>query len=434
MTHSVGYLDLDELRPEERMLRDTVHELAEGVVRPAARKLDRMSPEERVRPDSPYFEVMREIKRAGLHRIYLPPELGGLEISPLARYLVHEEMAWGSLGLATAMGVDMIPFVAVALLGGPEAQKDLLTPWVEDTEGRYHGCWAVTEPDHGSDYLIFLRSQDASAYGAGNVKARLDGSEWIVSGQKSAWVSSAPVATHAGLHVQLEGGENIRRGAFLVVPLDLPGVSRGRPVDMLGARDDPQGELFFDAVRVPEYYMIAQSPLYNIFSDQLLCLTSAGMGAFAVGVARAAFEEALRHARERFQGGVPIAQHKNIRLKLYQMFEKVETARYYVRKVMEHTHRRILEQRTFDASPRHARAAQVYAKKVAFEVAHSALEVFGAYGLNRDSLIEKIFRDARSLLIEDGTVDVLSLDAAEDLVANYEKSEYEAEPVTRGLE
>ncbi len=161
------------------------------------------------------------------------------------------------------------------------------------------------------------------------------------------------------------------------------------------------------------------TPFYSIFTDQLLCLTSVGMGAYSVGLARAAFEEALSYAKQRIQGGKPIIEHKNIKLKLYEMFEKIETARYYVRKAMEYTHRKILVERTYNASPRHARAAQIYSKKIAFKVANDALQIFGAYGLSKDFIIEKLFRDARSLFIEDGTIEVLSLDAADVVIYSY---------------
>ncbi len=141
----------------------------------------------------------------------------------------------------------------------------------------------------------------------------------------------------------------------------------------------------------------------------------------------------MNYARQRVQGGVPIARHKNIKLKLYEMFEKVEAARYYVRKATEYTHRKVIEQQTADASPRHARAAQIYAKKIAYEVAHDALQIFGAYGLSKEFIIEKLFRDARSMLIEDGTVEVLSLEAAEDVIDNYEKDFYDVNHIMRVL-
>ncbi len=387
-----------------------------------------MPPEERVKPGSPYFKVIAQMKKLGYHRIMVPPEKGGVELTPLQRYVIMEELGWGSLGLATAIGVDMIPFACAALYGSEEVFEELVKPWLEDTKGKFHGCWGVTEPEHGSDYLIFLREEKnlVARFGRGNVIAEKDGDEWVIRGQKSAWVSSAPVATHCGLHAQLAGGESIADGLFCIVPLDADGVRKGKPVDMLGMRDDPQGELFFDGVRIPEHYVIvAPGFFYKVFFDQLLCLTSCGMAAFAVGLARACFEEALSYARQRIQGGVPLVRHKNVKLKLYEMFEKIETARYFARKVTEYTHRRILEAKTNDASPRHARAAQIYAKKIAFEVANSALQIFGAYGLNKEFLIEKLFRDARALQIEDGTVEVLSLEAAEDVIENYEKEYYD---------
>ena len=427
----VSFLDLDELEEEDKLLREEVHRFAAEVIRPASLELDRMDPEERIKSDSPYFKVIKQMKKLGYHKIHLPEDKGGLGLSSLQRYIIMEELGWGSLGLATAIGVDAIPFTCAALFGPPELYDELVVQWLEGDE--IHGCWGVTEPEHGSDYLIALREHEelVAKFGRANVIAEKDGDEWVISGQKSAWVSSAPVATHCGLHVQLKDAKNFLDQMFCIVPLD-KGVRKGKPVDMLGMRDDPQGELFFENVRIPEHYVIvAPGFFYGVFLDQLLCLTSCGMGAYAVGLARAAFEEALSYARQRVQGGVPLIEHKNIKLKLYEMFEKIETARYYVRKVMEHTYRKIVEQKTFDASPRHARCAQIYAKKIAFEVAHDALQIFGAYGLSKDFIIEKLFRDARALLIEDGTVEVLSLEASEDVISNYEKDYYDVEHITK---
>ncbi len=424
------FLDLDELSEEENLLRSEVHRFAEEVVRPASIELDRMDPEERIRPESPHFRVIREMKKLGYHRIHLPEEMGGVALTSLQRFLIMEELGWASLGLATAIGVDAIPFTCAALFGPPELYDELVVEWLENP--KIHGCWGVTEPEHGSDYLIALREDEelVERFGKASVIAEKDGDEWIINGQKSAWVSSAPVATHCGLHAQLKDAKNFLDQMFCIVPLD--NVKKGKPVDMLGMRDDPQGELFFENVRIPEHYVVvAPGFFYGVFLDQLLCLTSCGIAAFSVGLARAAFEEALKYARQRIQGGKPIAEHKNIKLKLYEMFEKVETARYYARKVMEHVYARIVEKKSFDASPRHARAAQIYAKKVAFEVANDALQIFGAYGLSKDFVIEKLFRDARCLLIEDGTVEVLSLEAADDVVLNYERDYYDASSIAR---
>ncbi|MGC9153653.1 MAG: acyl-CoA dehydrogenase family protein [Vulcanisaeta sp.] len=415
----MSYLDLDKLTNEDEVIRRNMHKFAEEILRPLSIKVDRMGPRDRVAQGSPLYDAVREMKRMGLHRIHLPKERGGLDLTNVQRYIIDEELGWASLGFATLIGVDAIPFTIAALFGSERVKDELVKPWLEDTEGKYIGCWGVTEPEHGSDYILAFRDREVESFGRGNVVIERDGNEWVINGQKSAWVSAAPICTHMGLHAQLKDGKSLRDGVFVIVPLNLKGVRKGEPVDMLGNRDCPQGPVFFDNVRVPDDYVIAQPPFYELFTDQLLNLTSVNMGAFSVGLARAAFEEALRYAKTRVQGGKPLIEHKNIKLKIYEMFEKVETARYYVRKAMDYVYTKFFVEQSFMIPPRYARAAQVYAKKIAFEVAHDALQIFGAYGLSKEFIIEKLFRDARALLIEDGTVEALSLDAADDIIQNY---------------
>ncbi len=425
------FLDLGGLGDTERTLRDEAHRVAVEVLRPASRELDRMEPGDRVAPGSPFFEVMATLKRLGYHRMFLAADAGGPDepLSAVAQSVVLEELGWGSLGLTTAFLVDMLPVMGISGFGTDDLKRDLMVPWVEDETGAFHGCWAITEPDHGSDYLGF-RDDDAPSYGRAQLVAERADGGWILRGQKSAWVSSAPIATHAAVHAQAGRDGDLAHSLFCVVDLRVPGVRKGPPADMLGVRDDPQGELFFDEVFVADdHVLVPPGPLYATFGDQLLCLTSSVISNVAVGVARAAFEEALTHARVRSQGGRRLADHKNIQLTLYSMFEKIEAARTYARAVLAHTNANLpgRTELATGASPRHARAAQVLCKRVAYEVAHDAVQVFGASGLHRDSLVEKLFRDARCLIIEDGTLEVLALDAARDLVANYEHETYDLE-------
>jgi alkylation response protein AidB-like acyl-CoA dehydrogenase len=425
------FLDLGGLGEDEQLLRGEAHRIAVEVMRPAARALDRMTPDERIKPDSPFFSTMATLKSLGYHRMFLPPEAGGPpeRLSAITQSVVLEELGWGSLGLATAFLVDMLPVMCISNFGDDELKAELMTPWVDDEAGAFHGCWAITEPDHGSDFLG-VRDTESSSYGRAQLIAEPTEGGWLLRGQKSAWVSSGPIATHAAVHAQAGSSGDLAHSLFAIVDLAHDGVRRGPPADMLGVRDDPQGELFFDGVFVPvRNVLVPPGPLYPAFADQLLCLTSSVIANVAVGVARAAFEEALQFARTRIQGGGPLARHKNIQLALYGMFERVETARAYSRTVLAHTQANLpgASPEAIGASPRHARAAQVYAKRTAYEVAHDALQVFGAQGLSRDSLIEKLFRDTRCLLIEDGTLEVLALDAARDLITNYEHETYDLE-------
>lgn len=428
---SGGFLDLADLSDDEHELRAQVHRIAVEVMRPASRALDRMTPSERIAPDSPFFTTMTTLKSLGYHRLFLGPDAGGApeRLPALTQSVVLEELGWGGLGLATAFLVDLLPVMCISNLGSQELKDELMVPWVDDELGLFHGCWAITEPDHGSDF-IGVRDDASPTFGRSQLIAeRIDGG-WSLHGQKSAWVSSGPIATHAAVHAQAGGDGDLFHGLFAIVPLGQPGVRRGPPADMLGVRDDPQGEIFFDDVFIPDgNVLIPPGPMYPAFLDQLLCLTSSVIASVSVGVARAAFEEALHYARTRIQGGGPLTRHKNIQLALYRMFERVETARAYSRSALSHTQANLPDAgpAALGASPRHARAAQVYAKRAAYDVAHEALQVLGAQGLSRDSLAEKLFRDARCLLIEDGTLEVLALDAARDLIDNYERDTYDLE-------
>ena len=426
-----AFLDLGGLDDDQSVLREQAHRIAVEVIRPAAAALDQMPPAERIAAGSPFFSSMATLKSLGYHRLFLAPDAGGPpeRLSAQLQSIVLEELGWGSLGLATAFLVDMLPVMTISNFGSEELKTELMVPWVDDESGSFYGCWAITEPDHGSDFLG-IRDDEAPSWGRAQLVAEQVDGGWLLRGQKSAWVSSGPIATHAAVHAQAGGQGDLFHSLFAVVDLGQEGVRRGPPADMMGVRDDPQGEIFFDEVFVPERnILVPPGPLYPAFEDQLLCLTSSVIANVAVGVARAAFEEALHHARSRIQGGGPVARHKNIQLTLYGMFERVETARAYARAVLAHTQANLagVSPDALGASPRHARAAQVFAKRCAFEVAHDALQVFGAQGLVNGSLIERLFRDARSLEIEDGTLEVLALDAARDLIDNYEQEHYDLE-------
>jgi alkylation response protein AidB-like acyl-CoA dehydrogenase len=197
-------------------------------------------------------------------------------------------------------------------------------------------------------------------------------------------------------------------GVVALIPLDRPGVTRGKPLNKLGQRALNQGEIFFDDVRLSDDYIIVPEVAYSHVLDSVLAGANAFMGATFTGVARAAFEEGLSYARERVQGGKPIAEHQAIQLKLMEMFTRVECARALSRAAM-----------VYNAVTQHSMAAKVFCTQVAFDVASDALQVHGGYGLAKGMLVEKLIRDARAALIEDGTNEVLSLAAARKIIDGY---------------
>ena len=228
-TRDGAFLDLAVLSDDQQLLKREAHRIAVDVLRPAAWALDRMTPAERILPDSPFFTVMRTLKGLGYHRLFLPPEAGGPEerLAALTQSVVLEELGWGSLGLATAFLVDMLPVMCISNFGSPELKDELMLPWVDDETGSYHGCWAITEPDHGSDFLS-VRDSASASYGRSQLVAERVGGGWVLRGQKSAWVSSGPIATHAAVHAQAGRDGDLVHSLFAVVDLDQPGVRAGR--------------------------------------------------------------------------------------------------------------------------------------------------------------------------------------------------------------
>ena len=406
------YLELNkELTPEQIALKKETHRFAEEVLRPASIELDRIAdPEEVIKKGSVLWEVFRKAYELGHHISGFPEELGGANLGPLERHIVAEENGWGSADLAIALGVSTFPFSFAALSGNPELMRDVVIPYAQDKEAKYIGCWALTEPQHGSDALMIGAEQFRDPRTAFDLTAKLDGDEWVINGQKAAWVSNGTIASHALLFVSIDPSLGMAGSGVAVVPLNLPGVSRGRPLNKIGQRALNQGEIFFDDVRIPNHYMLVQPSAYPFTIDMILAGANAGMAAIFTGVARAAFEEALAYCKERVQGAKPICEHQLVQIKLFDMFIKVESARALSRAVMIHN-ATALPPATY-----YSIAAKVYCTNVAFEVASDAVQLFGGMGLSKELIVEKLFRDARASMIEDGCNEVLSLAAARQLI------------------
>jgi alkylation response protein AidB-like acyl-CoA dehydrogenase len=401
-------IDLETgLSDEERTIQDTVHKFAEEVMRPAGEKLDALAdPGDVIAPDSILWEVFEKHRALGLDEVTDPARATAAGLTPAQqarlRCIISEEMGWGDSGLAIGFGVNGFPGMLAQISGKPEL--------VERFGGdEVFGCWAITEPDHGSDLIFYGMKPDVEQPGKPNCIARKDGDSFVISGQKAAWVSNGTIATAAALFCAVDMGDGTGGSGAFLVPLDDSGVSRGKPIDKIGQRALNQGEIFFDDVRIPADYMVIPPQMYPFAADMVLTQANGGMGTTFVGVARAALELAVDYAKERIQGGVPIIEHQSVKLRLFEMFRKVEAARALARRVVAYN--------AVNSPPQlhYAIASKVTATNTAFEVASAAVQIFGGNGLSREYPIEKVMRDARASMIEDGCNEVLSLAGAERL-------------------
>jgi alkylation response protein AidB-like acyl-CoA dehydrogenase len=408
------YTELNKtLTDEQNLLKAQMHEFARDVMRPASIALDKMTPEETIAEGSPMWDVFRQAYEQELHLRSFPASLGGAGLGPIESHIVNEEFGWGSAGLAIALAVCSFPFAFAASRKDAQIIEEIVQPFLEDRKGRYIGCWAITEPGHGSDTLMPGTKYHDDEKIFWGLQATLDGDEYVINGQKSAWVSNGTIATHALAFLGVDRSKGMAGGGVAIVPLNYPGVSKGAPLNKIGQRALNQGEIFFDNVRIPKSFMLVPPEMYTLAIDAVLAGANAYMGSTFTGVARAAFEEALAYAKGRIQGGVPIVEHQLVQKKLFDMFVKVETARQLSRATVQYN------QGQFPPGTLYSISSKVYCTQAAFEVASDAVQLHGGMGLTKEMLVEMLFRDARASMIEDGSNDILSLTAAKKLIEGY---------------
>ena len=404
------YLDLNlDLTDEQMDLKNAVHKFSKEVLRPASLELDQIADPDEMINSKLYKDTLKKGYELGYHTIFIPDYYGGLGLEPLEVHLVLEELGWGSPDFAIAFGVACFPAFFASMVPTDFLEEHVISPFCANSDASIIGCWAITEPNHGTDTLCPGTAGFANPHIRGQVAARKEGNEYVISGQKSAWVSNGTVATHALAYLNIDPSMGMAGGGICVVPLDLPGVSKGKPLNKMGQRALNQGEIFFDEVRVPEEYMLVDQESYESMLDLTLATANAGMGAIFTGAARACFEMALAYSKERVQGGKVLFEHQMIKHKLFSMFMKIEAARAYSRAAW------IYNANTTPPATHYSIASKVFCTQAAFEVANDAVQIFGGYGVSKEYPIEKYFRDIRAALIEDGANDSLMITGAHAL-------------------
>jgi alkylation response protein AidB-like acyl-CoA dehydrogenase len=393
------------LSDEHVALKKAVRKFATEVVRPASIELDKMSAEDMAQKDSPYWTVMKKVHELGYHTIFISEEYGGLGLDPLGIHIFFEEMAAASIGIAVACGVDVFPtfFANMIVAEYPQLEDTLLKPYIADKDCSMLGCWAITEPEHGSDILTPYQPHFHNPKIRHQLVGKKDGDDWILNGQKAAWVSNGTTASLALLFFGTDPSMGLAGGGIAIADLSDKGVTRGKTLEKIGQRDLPQGEIFFDDVRVPKERIFCVSDSYEQMTDLVLGAANAHMAIMCLGGARAAFEETLSYSKERIQGGKPLCEHQDVQRRLAEMFISIEAARQLSRNVMTYN------LWNFPPNTTYSMASKVYCSRVAFDVAQNALQIFGGNGLTKEYVIEKLFRDITSTRIEDGSNESLTL-------------------------
>jgi acyl-CoA dehydrogenase len=402
------------LSEEELAIQEVAHRFAEDVMRPIGKALDKLTPEEVIAPNSPLFEYLAKIQETGILDLETLEHMDNEQKSRLIP-LIFEELGWGDSGLAILSLATAFPAFIAHSSGDPELIEQF---------GSRIGCWLATQPDRGSETVDFQGHQIATGakQHKGNIAAHFDGDDLIINGQSSAWVTGGPIAQTALAYISCDYGDGIvnENGTInqiaLLIDLEQDGVTKGKPLDKIGQRPLPQGEVFFDNVRVPKKNIISQGKDFSTDLYGALTFANMEMACTFTGVARAAFDHSLAYCHERIQGGVPIIEHQSVQIRLFDLWQKVEASRALARRVANFNY--LAPEPNLTASI----TAKTFATRTAFEASAEAIQLFGGNGLTKEYPVEKLMRDAKASMIEDGENNILALKAVSYLSEWYKET------------
>ena len=381
-TPAVASLELThELTAEARQWLARAQEFSDEVVRPLGRVLDRMDAQSAIAAGSPVRDFLAQAHREGYTRLTDAPHRGGIGLSAGAEYLVLEELATADAGLAVLLLAAPLPFRWAGTVSLGPLDREVSIPYFRGERIDWIGANAVTDG---------ARFRATPAAGG-----------WRVSGRADA-VPGGAIATHAAIACTTEG-EAPGRTALAIVPLDRHGASRGPVVDQLGLRTQARARLVLDGLRISSDELLAAPCAAQVDTAAALAHVVAAIA--AVGIGRAAYEGALRLARERVHRGTLLAEYGNDRRHLFRLFALLEAARALTRSA----HLRASAGPDRDEAPlSHAVAARAFALEAALEIVDAAMELCArradARGVVRylDGTTfqpEKLLRDVRSCTV-----------------------------------
>jgi alkylation response protein AidB-like acyl-CoA dehydrogenase len=391
----------------QRQIIETAKKFSKEILRPAETELDLIAdPEEAFKSDL-FRKLMAESYSLGFHKMAIPEHLGGLGIDPVTLGMVWEELAAGGAGFAAGL----LPIAVVARIiaifapSNKELKDRYVTRFCEDEEGVEIGAWCSSEPEVGSDGSNYY---DPKVRHFTNAKKK--GDRYIINGTKSNFISNGGLANVFLVFACVDPSMGIRGSAAFIVPRDAPGVTVGAALDKIGLRALNQCPVFFDDVEAPENSMVfPPGDNYPMFHNAIVTVGNIAVGRLAVGLMRAAYEEAVKYAKQRVQWGKPIIEHQLITEKLFNAHIAIESARALLLKASW------LSKTSFPGDLKTSLAAKIYATNEAVRHTAEMVQTLGAYGVSKEYPLEKLMRDTKPLQVMDGANEILMLKAAREL-------------------
>jgi len=366
------------LAPEQEMIRDSVRAFAREQLVPNAAQWDREATFPAI--------ALQGLAQLGLFGIAVPEEWGGAGLNYLAVALAMEEIAAGDGATSTIIAVNNLVAGILNGFGSPAQKERYLKPLAS---GKSLGCFCLTEPHVGSDAAAIRTS------------ARRDAGGWVLNGTKQ-FITSGKTADVAVVFARSDGSAGKKGISAFVLRTTSPGYTVTRIEEKMGQHASDTAQITLEDCRVPADALLGQEgegyriALSNLEGGRI------AIAAQAVGLARAAYEAALKYARERITFGKPIIEHQATNFRLADMATGIEVARQMV------WHAAVLRDARRPAL-KEASMAKLFASEMAEKVCSDAIQIHGGYGYVTDFPVERIYRDARVAQIYEGASDIQRL-------------------------
>lgn len=375
-----------EYSETQRHVADSAREFALQYIQPHVRQWD----EEQSFP----VELFKMAGKLGFMGVLVPVELGGSGLGYHEYIAIIEEISKVDPAIGLSIAAHNSLCTNHILEFGDEAQKARWIPKL--AHGEWIGAWGLTEHNTGSDA------------GGMNTTARQDGDHWVLNGAKNFITHG--ISGDIAVVIARTGEKGDSRGmTAFVVEKGTPGFSSGKKEDKLGMRASETAELIFDQCRIPDANRLGPVGEGFIQSMKILDGGRISIAALSLGVAKGAYEAALKYSQERVQFGKPISQFQGISFKLAEMATDIEASELLV-------HKAASLKNMGKPVTRHSAMAKMFASEVCVRVANEAVQIHGGYGYTKDFPVEKFYRDAKLCTIGEGTTEIQKLVIAKNIL------------------
>ena len=368
------------------LIRQSARDFAETHIRPYVMEWD----ETQIFP----IEMMHNLGKHGFLGVLVPEEYGGAGLDYQAYVTVIEEIAkvCGSIGLSVAAHNSLC--TNHIYMFANEEQRHRWLPKL--ASGEWIGAWGLTEANTGSDAMRMTCT------------AVQDGDYWIINGTKN-WITHGK-SGHVAVVLARTGEPLDSRGiTTFVVERGTEGFSAGKKENKLGMRASETAEMVFDNCRVHKSQMLGEQGEGFVQAMKVLDGGRISIASLSLGIAKGAYEAAVKYSKERHQFGQPISNFQAISFKLADMATRIQAAELLTRQAADLKNKG-------KKMTKEAAMAKYYASEVAVWASNEAVQIFGGYGYTKDFPVEKFYRDSKLCTIGEGTSEIQKLVIAREIL------------------